>query len=98
MAQNTPSCFSPESKTMASFKYPRAFDPLDLELIERAYDAAWEQLAQLTPHRDLTKDDARKLALRKRVFIAARSGVVDMYALRDKAVASMPEYWNTARD
>jgi hypothetical protein len=26
---------------MGSFKHPRAFQPLDLEIIDRVYEAAW---------------------------------------------------------
>ena len=74
-------------------KHARAFDPLDLELIERAYDAAWAELAARAPQRDPAKDEERKLALRKCVDVAVQSGEMDVDALRNRALAHMPEYW-----
>jgi hypothetical protein len=78
---------------VASFQHARAFDPLELELIERAYDAAWATLIARAPQRDPAKDAERKMALRKCVHVAIRSGEIDVEALRDRALATMPEYW-----
>jgi hypothetical protein len=78
---------------MASSQHARAFDPLELELIERAYDAAWAELAARAPQRDPAQDEERKLALRKCVDVAVQSGEMDVDALRNRALAHMPEYW-----
>ena len=37
---------------MGSFKRHRAFDPLDLEIIDRVYEAAWAQLEAREIDRD----------------------------------------------
>jgi hypothetical protein len=34
---------------MGSFKHPYAFDPLDLEIIDRVYEAAWLKLKPAIP-------------------------------------------------
>jgi len=46
---------------MDSFKRPRVFDPLDLEIIERAYEAAWAEIVLRDPERDSTKDNERSI-------------------------------------
>jgi hypothetical protein len=43
---------------MGSFK-PEGFDPLDLEIIDRVYEAAWAQLEAREPFRDREKDGER---------------------------------------
>ena len=75
---------------MGSFKRPRAFDPLDLEIIDRVYEAAWAQLEAREPFRDREKDGERGEALRKLVFAVARSGKIDFDALCDQVLAYMP--------
>ena len=44
---------------MGSFKHPHAFDPLDLEIIDRVYEAAWAQVEARDPSRDRQKDGER---------------------------------------
>ena len=78
---------------MGSCKRPRAFDPLDLEIIDRVYEAAWAQLEVRAPFRDREKDGERGEMLRKLVFAFARSGPVNFDALCDKVIATMPEPW-----
>jgi len=75
---------------MGSFKQPSAFDPLDLEIIDRAYEAVWAQLEAREPFRDREKDGERGEALRKLVFAFARSGKIDFDALCDQVLANMP--------
>jgi hypothetical protein len=82
----------PWEATMGPFKRPRAFDPLDLEIIDRVYEAAWAQLEAREPFRDREKDGERGEALRKRVFTFASSGKVDFDALCDKVLANVPDY------
>jgi hypothetical protein len=74
---------------MGSFKHPRVFDPLDLEIIDRVYEAAWAQVEARDPKRDTTKDDDRQEALRKLVFACAGSGRVDFDRLCETVIASL---------
>ena len=76
---------------MGSFKHPHAFDPLDLEIIDRVYDAAWAQVEARDPSRDREKDGERQKALKKLVFALAASGPVDFDSLLDNVLASVPE-------
>src|ERR1700745_1663757 len=41
---------------MGSFKHPHAFDPLDLEIIDRVYEAAWAQIEARESDRDTRRD------------------------------------------
>jgi hypothetical protein len=75
---------------MGSFKQPRAFDPLDLEIIDRVYEAAWAQLEAREPFRDREKDGERGEALRKLVFAFASSDKIDFDVLCDQVLANMP--------
>jgi hypothetical protein len=77
---------------MASFKH-HFFDPLDLEIIDRVYEAAWAQLEAREPARDRAADEERQVALRKRVFELAGSHRVDFDDLYEQVVTSMPEPW-----
>jgi hypothetical protein len=76
---------------MSSFEQPRAFDPLDLEIIDRVYEAAWAQLEARELYRNREKDSERQEALRKLVFAFATSGRVDFDPLYERVVANMPE-------
>ena len=82
---------------MASFKNSRVFDPYDLEILERATEAAWAVIVSREPNRDVTHDEERRHSLRKRVFATAYFGLTDAETIRDKVLASMPEYWNLDR-
>ena len=74
---------------MGSFK-PEGFDLLDLEIIDRVYEAAWAQLEAREPFRDREKDGERGEGLRKRIFAFA-TGKVDFDTLCDKVLTSKPE-------
>jgi hypothetical protein len=41
---------------MGSFRRPRVFTPLDLEVLDRVYEAAWEQVKARDLYRDTSKD------------------------------------------
>ena len=56
--------------------------PLDLEIIDRVYEAAWAQLEAREPFRDRAKDGERGEALRQRIFAVASSGKVDFDSQR----------------
>jgi hypothetical protein len=83
---------------MGSFRGPRFFDPLDLEIIDRVYESVWAQLEARDPFRDRTQDDQRREALRKHVFDMAHSHIVGTHPvnfdlLHDLMMASMSEPW-----
>jgi cytidylate kinase len=80
---------------MALLENARAFDPLDLEILERAHEAVWAEIVTRSPHRDLSKDEDRRQELRQRIFATVFSGVSDAEAVRDKVLASMPEFWES---
>ena len=60
---------------MGSFK-PHTFDPLELEILDLVYQAAWAQLIARDPNRNVSKDGRRQSALRKRISRRAFSAVV----------------------
>jgi len=75
---------------MGSFKRPRVFHPLDLEIMDRVYETAWAHLEAREPFRDRQKDDELQNALRKLVFDSAGSDKINFDTLCD---ASMPDTW-----
>jgi hypothetical protein len=75
---------------MGSFR-SRAFDALDLEIIDRVYEAARAELEAQDPFRDREKDGDPGEALRKRLFALATPGKVDLDTLCNKVLTSMRE-------
>ena len=69
------------------------FQPLDLEIMDFVYEAAWAQLEARRSSRDIQNDDVRKSALRKKIINCAAEGRIEFDALYDKVVANMPEPW-----
>ena len=69
----------------------RVFDPLDLEIIDRVYEAAWARVEANYFTRDTSKDDTRKQTLRQWIFALADSHPVDFDALSDKLEKNIPE-------
>jgi hypothetical protein len=57
-----------------SFKRNRVFDPLDLEIIDRVYEAAWAKIEAREPFRDIQRDSERQEGLRKLIFAVASTG------------------------
>jgi hypothetical protein len=80
---------------MGSFKHPRAFDPLDLEIIDRVYEAAWARVEARRPFRNSDSDGEQREALRKYVMTCAAKGKIEFDALYERVVAYMPEPWAT---
>jgi hypothetical protein len=74
---------------MGSFKRPRVFHPLDLEIMDHVYEAAWAQLEAREPFRNGELQNA----LRKLVFDSAGSDKINFDTLCDRVLASMPETW-----
>jgi hypothetical protein len=65
------------------------FDPLDLEIIDRVYEAAWARIdASSHGEMDETKD-----ALRRWVMTCASPGNVDFDSLYEQVCASLPNGW-----
>ena len=82
---------------MNTFKSRSNFQPLDLEIMDFVYEAAWAALEARRPFRDTQNDDVRKSALRKRVINCAAEGTVEFDALYDRVVATVPEpLWDRA--
>jgi hypothetical protein len=64
------------------------FDPLDLEIIDRVYEAAWAALLASGPIEGANQDDGRQKLLRQRLFALAQPGAVDFDNLYEKVLAS----------
>ena len=77
---------------MGSCKQPRISLPLDLQMIDRVYDAAWGHVVSNDPFRDTTRDGERKQALREKVFALAQ-GSVDFDTLLNAVLRSIAEPW-----
>jgi len=77
---------------MGSFQHP-VFNPLDLEIIDLVYEAAWAQVEAREPFRDRESDSERQEALRKLVMDQTDTGRVDFDTLFEKVMANMPENW-----
>lgn len=69
---------------MGSFKH--AFDPLDPEIIDRVYEAAWAQIEAREINRDTDRDPERRRMLRERIFAVAEMGPVDFDALYERVL------------
>jgi len=78
---------------MGSFKNSGVFHPLDLEVIDCVYEAAWAKIEALEPFRDRQEDGQRKDALRKLVMDNADTHKVDFDALYERVVKALPEKW-----
>ena len=78
---------------MGSFKHPRVFQPLDLEILDRVYEAAWAALEASDPFRDRALDGERGETLRKLVMDSTETGRVDFDTLCGRVLANMPVNW-----
>ena len=78
---------------MGFYNHTRAFHPLDLEIMDRVYEAAWAALQARDPFRDPDKDGERQESLRKLVFNNTGTGRIDFDILCDRVLANMPENW-----
>ena len=65
-----------------------AFDPLDLEIIDRVYEASWARLLAVNLPADEMEEVGRRKNLRKRLFDLARPGGVEFDTLCDVVLAS----------
>jgi hypothetical protein len=76
---------------MGSYKHPQVFGPLDLEIIERVYDAAWAELEAREPFRDRERDEEPRDELRKLIMDNTGTGRVEFDALYERVLANMPQ-------
>jgi hypothetical protein len=76
---------------MGSYKHPQVFGPLDLEIIDRVYDAAWAELEAREPFRDRERDEERRDELRKLIMDNTGTGQVEFDALYERVLANMPQ-------
>jgi hypothetical protein len=77
---------------MASFK--NAFDPLDLEIMDRVYEVAWAHIQAREFSLNAASDSARQTALRRKIFGIARvegPGHLDFDTLCEVVLATVPE-------
>jgi hypothetical protein len=77
---------------MGSYKHPRIFLPLDLQIVDMVYDAALAHIVNNDPFRDTTRDGERKDALREKV-IALAQGSVDFDTLLNAVLRNISEPW-----
>ena len=77
---------------MASFK--NAFDPLDLEIMDRVYEVAWAHVQARDPSRYSASDGECQEALRRKMFGLARiagPGHIDFDTLTEVVIATTSE-------
>ena len=77
---------------MGSFQHPRSFQPLELEIIDYVYEAAWAQLEARDPFRDRDHDWVRQVVLRKQIMDSVGTGRIEF---DEKVLRNMPENWAT---
>ena len=66
-------------------------DPLDREILEKAFDAAWTAVKEGDPLVDFDSDDGLEAILRRELIeIACFNGVSDPETLRDILLARLP--------
>ena len=78
---------------MGSFQHPRVFSPIDLEIIDRVYEAAWAQMEARHYFRDHEKDGERQAALRKFIMDLTGTGRIDFDTLYERVVTTLPQPW-----
>jgi hypothetical protein len=78
---------------MGSFQHPRVFSPIDLEIIDRVYEAAWAQMEARQYFRDHEKDGERQAALRKFIMDLTGTGRIDFDTLYERVVTTLPQPW-----
>jgi len=74
------------------FRPPRhELDPLDLEILERAFDATWAVIRGTDRPLELDSDEGLEAILRRELIeIAYLNGVSDPETLRDMVLSRLP--------
>ena len=77
---------------MALFRPPRhKLDPLDLEILERAFDATWAAVRGTDRPVEFDSDEGLEAILRRELIeIAYFNGVSDPETLRDMVLSRLP--------
>jgi hypothetical protein len=77
---------------MSFYKSPKnELDPLDREILERAFDATWEAIKGSHQHFDADSEEELEAEVRRELVEIARvNGVSDPETLKDILLASMP--------
>ncbi len=77
---------------MVLFRPPRhELDPLDLEILERAFDATWAAVKRADRPVEFDSDEALEAILRRELIeIAHFNGVSDPETLRDMVLSRLP--------
>ena len=75
---------------MGSSRRPRIYNPLDLEILDRVFDAAWARV-EVSPDYDLAWTEGQE-ALRRWIFALADGHPVDFDILIEKLDA-VPVSW-----
>jgi hypothetical protein len=68
------------------------YDPLDLEILDRVFEAAWARFEAAAPDRERAQDDQRQKALRELIFALASGHPVDFDKLIERLDA-VPKSW-----
>src|SRR5262245_1684113 len=71
---------------MGTYKRPRVYDPLDLEVIDLVFEAASVQIAAKHPLPSPEDESNRQARLKKLVFACAQPGSVKFDELLDKVL------------
>jgi hypothetical protein len=67
------------------------FDPLDREILERAFDATWSAVKDHVPPVDFDSDEGWEAILRRELIeIACLNGLSDPETLRDIVLTRLP--------
>ena len=67
------------------------FDPLDREILERAFESTWSAVKDSDSSLDFDSDEGLELILRRELIeIACFSGVTDPESLRDILLSRLP--------
>ena len=79
-------------ETMVLFRPPRhELDPLDLEILERAFDATWAAVKGTDRPVEFDSDEGLEAILRRELIkIAYCNGVSDPETLRDMVLSRLP--------
>jgi hypothetical protein len=80
---------------MGSFKHHRVFQPYELEIIDRVYEAAWARLNARHPFRKAQWDEERQEALRKIIMDQTGTDRVQYSALGEKVLSNLDQMWIT---
>jgi hypothetical protein len=73
------------------------FDPLDREILERAFDATWSAIKDNVSSADFDRDKGLAVILRRELIKIARfNGVSDPETLRDVLLARLPAGQSTS--